>query len=166
MKTIKQKKTSPYSDVVKAAVSIVLCQAVGGLGGLVTYPAISTWYAVLNKPSFNPPNWIFGPMWTLLYLLMGVSLFLVWRKGPARHKTFLAVFGLQLCLNFLWSLIFFGWHLPGLAFADIVFLWALILWSTLLAGRISSLAGYLMIPYLVWVSFAGVLNYFLWILNL
>jgi len=136
-------------------------------GGLFTSPAIrSGWYGLLQKPSFNPPGWIFGPVWTVLYILMAVSAWLVWEKaGQAPVKVALSLFFVQLLLNVTWSLLFFGMGRPDLAFAEILVLWALILTVTLLFYRIRPAASLLMLPYLAWVSFAVVLNGFIWRLN-
>ena len=143
---------------------IILSQTAGLIGSLFTAPAISTWYAELTKPSFTPPGWIFGPVWTVLYLLMGVAAFLVWRKG-LRHRqvkvALWAFFG-QLALNSLWSIIFFGLRNPGLAFAEIVVLWAAIIATAYLFFKVSKPAAWLLAPYLLWVSFAGFLNYSIW----
>lgn len=136
-------------------------------GGLFTSPAIrSGWYGLLQKPSFNPPGWIFGPVWTVLYILMAVSAWLVWEKaGQAPVKVALSLFFVQLLLNVTWSLLFFGMGRPDLAFAEVLVLWALILTVTLLFYRIRPAASLLMLPYLAWVSFAVVLNGFIWRLN-
>jgi benzodiazapine receptor len=151
----------------KLVVSILLCQLAGVIGGLFTASSVDSWYATLTKPSFNPPNWLFSPVWITLYVLMGVALFLVWRQGIQTEgvKSALIVFGLQLALNTLWSLLFFGLKMPLFAFIEIVILWCLILITILKFKKISKIAGLLLIPYLLWVSFAAVLNYFLWYLN-
>jgi benzodiazapine receptor len=155
------------SDTLKLVVSILLCQLAGVIGGLFTASSVNLWYATLTKPSFNPPNWIFSPVWITLYALMGVALFLVWRQGLQTDsvKSALIVFGLQLALNTLWSLLFFGLKMPFLALIEIVVLWSLILITLLKFKKISRLAGLLLIPYFLWVSFAAVLNFFLWYLN-
>jgi translocator protein len=125
------------------------------------------WYATLTKPALSPPNWIFGPVWMTLYALMGIAVFLVWAKGGDRKDVHVAllVFGIQLILNALWSIIFFGLHSPGWAFADIVILWFAIVWTMTLFYKISKPATWLLVPYILWVSFANYLNYSLWILN-
>ncbi len=147
--------------------SIVICELVGVIGGLFTAPAIATWYNLLRKPSFNPPAWVFGPVWTALYLMMGVAAFLVWRKGwgNAQVKVALVVFGLQLLLNFLWSPVFFGMRSPLGGLLVIVPLWGAILATIVLFARVSVPVAVLMVPYLLWVSFATVLNYALYLLN-
>jgi benzodiazapine receptor len=154
-------------DVARLIVSIVVCQLAGGLGAIFTTPAIPTWYASLNKPSFNPPNTVFFPVWTTLYTLMGIAVFLVWRKGlhERRVRVALALFGIQLILNLGWTIIFFGLYSLFGAVIAIVFLWVAILINILTFWRISKVAGALLIPYILWVSFAGILNYSLWVLN-
>lgn len=149
------------------AISLVVCFFVAFAGSAVTTPSINTWYLMLQKPWFNPPNWIFGPVWTLLYFLMGVSLALVLHKGLHAKKIRRAalIFLVQLALNFLWSLVFFSFHLPLAAFAVIIALWVGIL-KTIQAFRpISSRAAYLLYPYLAWVSFAALLNLSIALLN-
>lgn len=147
--------------------SILFVQAIGIAGSFFTFTSISDWYPALNKPGFTPPNWIFGPVWTILYLLMGISLFLVWKKGIKNEKvsSALTLFFIQLALNFLWSVIFFGLKMPGLAFFEIVILWIAILIVILKFLKLNKTAAYLLIPYFVWVSFASVLNLFIFLLN-
>jgi len=152
----------------KLIVSILLCQAVGIGGAFFTSPAVSSsWYRALEKPALNPPSWVFSPVWITLYFLMGVALFLVWRASGERRKIKMAlsVFGIQLFFNALWSVIFFGWQNLGWALADIVALGLAIVWTIFVFRKISKTAGYLLAPYLLWVGFAGYLNYALWILN-
>ena len=154
-------------DIVRLIVSIVVCQLAGGLGAIFTTPAIPTWYASLNKPPFNPPNWVFFPVWTLLYTLMGIAAFLVWRKGldQRRVRVALGLFGIQLILNLAWTIIFFGLHSLFGAVIAILFLWIFILVNIVTFWRISKPAGALLIPYILWVSFAGLLNVSVWMLN-
>lgn len=124
------------------------------------------WYARLEKPSWNPPNWVFGPVWTLLYISMAVAAWLVWRQaGLCAAALPLAMFAVQLALNGAWTWLFFGLHNPALAFADIVLLWAAILVTALLFWPVRPLAGALLLPYLAWVSFAASLNFALWRMN-
>jgi len=151
----------------KLVIAIVVSELAGVIGSVFTISAIPTWYAALQKPSFSPPNWIFGPVWTTLYLLIGVAAFLVWRHGLERKevKTALAIFGGQLVLNTLWSIIFFGLHNHFWAFIEIIVLWSAILWTIFAFYKISRPAAYLLLPYILWVSFAGYLNYSIWILN-
>ena len=145
----------------KLVLAIIICQLAGFIGSLFTMPAIAGWYSQLNKPSFNPPNWLFGPAWLTLYTLMGISAYLIWRRGIAKKevKTALIIFGVQLILNSLWSIIFFGLKLPWLAFAEISLLWIFILLTILKFLKISQPAGLLLLPYLAWVSFASLLNF-------
>jgi translocator protein len=139
---------------------------VGFLGSLLTTPAIDGWYKIINKPSFNPPNWIFSPVWTLLFILMGISLFLILKKPKSHYrKKAIIVFSLQLALNLFWSFLFFFLKSPNLAFLEIIILWFFILATILYFWRLSRLAAYLLIPYLSWVSFASILNYYIWRLN-
>jgi tryptophan-rich sensory protein len=147
---------------------IIVCQLAGFIGSMFTTPAIPTWYANINKPSFNPPNWVFAPVWTTLYLLMGIALFLVLLKGLKEKyvKIAVLVFTFQLVLNSLWSFLFFGLQSPSAAFIEIILLWAAILASIILFFRISKIAGYLLIPYILWVSFASVLNFAIWQINI
>lgn len=137
------------------------------MGSVFTFSQIPTWYATLNQPSFNPPSWIFGPVWTTLYLLMGIALYLVWEKGikDAKAKQAVVLFGIQLVLNSLWSIIFFGLHNIPLALAEIVVLLAFIVATVVKFYRIRRLAAYLLLPYLAWSAFATFLTYSYWILN-
>jgi tryptophan-rich sensory protein len=154
-------------DLLRLITSILLCQLAGFLGSLFTIPAIPTWYKTLNKPFFNPPNWIFSPVWISLFFLMGISLFLVWRRqGHPTFKTALIFFFVQLILNILWSVAFFGLRSPLLGLIDIILLWIAILLTILNFLKVSKIGGLLLIPYLIWVSFATFLNFSLWILNL
>lgn len=153
--------------ILNLVLAILICQMAGLLGILAIMPAIPTWYSGLNKPDFSPPNWLFAPVWTLLYALMGASAFLIWQLGMDKKevKTALAVFTLQLVLNMLWSFLFFGLHLPLLAFGEILFLWLLILLTINKFWSLSKPAAFLLLPYLLWVSFAALLNFFIVRLN-
>jgi tryptophan-rich sensory protein len=148
-------------------ISLIPPLLIGFIGSLLTTPSIDTWYANLNKPSFNPPNWIFSPVWTTLFILMGIALFLVVKEkiDYGRKKRAMAIFFFQLALNIFWSYSFFFLHNPLLAFVVIVFLFLAILLNIITFFKISKPAGYLLIPYIVWVSFAGVLNFFIFYLN-
>jgi len=148
------------------AVSIIVCQLAGIVGSLFTTQAIPNWYATLKKPSFNPPSWLFGPVWITLYTMMGVSMYLIWQKRTVANVWPAIIFFLiHLAVNASWSIIFFGQKNPGMAFAVIVLLWLMIIVSIVLFYRINKTAGLLLIPYLFWVSFASVLNYSIWKLN-
>ncbi|MBI2641533.1 tryptophan-rich sensory protein [Candidatus Roizmanbacteria bacterium] len=148
-------------------VFVLLCEAVGIISTPFTIAAIPTWYATLNKPFFSPPNWIFGPVWTLLYAMMGVSAYLIWEKGWKNRKVRVALyfFIAQLFFNFLWSLLFFGLRSPLLGLIDIIVLWFAILFTMLQFSKSSKPASYLLIPYLLWVMFATLLNFSILILN-
>lgn len=170
LKTWKQAATSgkKMSSLPKLLIAITVCLTAGFLGSLFTAPAIDTWYAGLNKPWFNPPDFLFAQVWTGLYILMGVAVWLVWKKGLQTEKTkeALILFEAQLLLNTVWSIIFFGLREPLLAFVEIIFLW-LFIWFTMRAFfKVSRVAGVLLIPYLAWVSFAAVLNFSIFLLNL
>ncbi len=153
--------------LVQLAFCVVVVELAGIVGSLFTIPSIPTWYATLQKPLLSPPSWVFGPVWTALYFLMGVSLFLVLRKGvkERRVKEAALIFCIQLGLNVLWSLLFFGLHSPILALIDIIALWFSIVWTIVVFYKLSRPAGLLLIPYLAWVSFASYLNYAIWIIN-
>lgn len=147
--------------------AIVVCELVGVLGSFFTTPAIPTWYASLIKPSFSPPSWVFAPVWTTLFALMGIAFFLVWQKGfkGVNGKLAFAIFILQLVLNLMWSIIFFGLHNIGLAAMEIAILWVAILVTVIRFYRISKPAGFLLLPYLLWVTFAAILTFAYWQLN-
>lgn len=147
-------------------IAILACELAGGIGSIFTAPAISGWYAGLVRGPLNPPNWIFGPVWTSLFALMGVAVFLVWekRKSPG-GKIALAFFLIQMVLNVLWSILFFGARSPLAAFVEIIFLWLAILGTIIAFKKISFAAALLLLPYLAWVSFAAYLNYYIMILN-
>lgn len=149
----------------KLLLSIGLCFGAGIVGSFFTVSAIPTWYATLNKPSFSPPNWVFGPVWTVLYILMGISLYLVWISKSKAKQHALNLFFVQLGLNALWSIVFFGLHSPFLALLTIIVLWAMIILTMRAFLKINKISGWLLVPYLVWVSFATYLNYSIWALN-
>jgi len=155
----------PHQYVVLAAL-VALCLAVGALGGWTTAQSVTTWYPTLAKPSFNPPDWVFGPVWTTLYVLMAIAAWLVWRRsGLHGARPALVLFAVQLALNLAWSLLFFGAHRVDLALADIVVLWAALVATAIAFRRHSTMATVLMLPYLAWVSFASLLNFSIWRLN-
>lgn len=151
----------------KLFISILLPLLVGAISGLFTALGVKGWYANAVKPSFNPPNWIFGPVWTILYIMMGIALFLVWKAAADKQlkRTAIVLYGVQLALNFCWSIIFFKMQEPGWAFAEILLMWLMILLTIIWFGKISSTAAWLLVPYICWVSFAAVLNYSIWQLN-
>lgn len=146
---------------------VVLCEAAGGLGSLFTMPSVRSWYPSIVKPALNPPAWVFGPVWTTLFALMGIAAFLIWRQGTEKRavRNALFVFGIQLALNVFWSLLFFGLHSPLASLVEIILLWVAILWTTIAFHRLSKPAAYLLVPYLLWVSFASYLNAAIWWLN-
>ncbi|MEO8514819.1 MAG: TspO/MBR family protein [Ignavibacteria bacterium] len=155
------------SNFIKLITSIIICQLAGFIGTIFTVDSISNWYNYLSKPSLNPPNWIFGPVWITLYTLMGISLYLVWIKGLGvqRNKNAFMLFLVQLVFNSLWSIVFFGLHQILPAVIVIVVLWLLIFACIFSFKPISQPAAYLLIPYLFWVSFASYLNISIYILN-
>jgi len=147
-------------QLVGLAVSIGVCFAVAAVGSALTLPSINTWYAALNKPSWNPPSWVFGPVWSALYLTMAVAAWMVWReRGLSAAMVPLLLFALQLALNCAWSGLFFALRKPWLAFADIAVLWCAIVATMISFSRVSWPASLLLAPYLAWVSFAAVLNF-------
>ena len=154
-------------EIIKLVVSIAVCLAAGGIGGLFTAKSVKTWYPTLKKPRFTPPRQAFGPVWTTLYILMGISVFLVWREGLAAPGVTLAfiLFWVQLAFNVAWSAVFFGMRHKGGGLAVIVILWLLILGTIITSFRVNAAAGGLLIPYIVWVSVATYLNAGLWRLN-
>ena len=152
------------NKIIKLLASILLCLIVGLGGSIFTFKEIPGWYAGLQKPFFSPPNWIFGPVWTTLYILMGIAFYLIWIKGK-KNKKAMIIFGWQLAANFLWSMLFFGMHSPALALVDIVALWTLIYLTIKEFSKISKFSAYLLYPYLAWVSFASLLNAAVWWLN-
>lgn len=150
----------------KLLLAIIVCEAAGVIGTPFTTQAIPTWYSTLTKPSFNPPNWLFGPVWTGLYALMGLSLYLIWRSKPGLQKGFTEkLFYTQLILNAMWSILFFGLQNPSLALFEIIILWVLIVLTLLNAYRLNKTAGLLFVPYLMWVTFASILNWAIVMLN-
>ncbi|MBI2450456.1 MAG: tryptophan-rich sensory protein [Candidatus Nealsonbacteria bacterium] len=167
-------------DLLKLIISVAISELAGIVGSFFTVSAIPNWYSALVKPALNPPAWVFGPVWTTLYALMGIAAFLIWREYskltlsevegliPQRKrqiKMALGVFGIQLFLNAIWSIIFFGLQNPGWALVDIVLLWLAIAWTMVVFYKISKPAAYLLVPYLLWVSFAAYLNYSIWMFN-
>jgi benzodiazapine receptor len=151
----------------KLALCIVICELAGIIGSVFTISTIPTWYAGVVKPALNPPSWVFGPVWTLLYALMGIAAFLIWKRGWQRKevKTALGIFGAQLLANAIWSILFFGARNPFYALIDILILWILIAVTIVAFYRIVKPAAYLLVPYICWVSFATYLNYMIYVLN-
>jgi tryptophan-rich sensory protein len=155
-------------SIAKLILAIVVCQVAGAIGSIFTFSSIPTWYATINKPSFTPPNWLFGPVWITLYTLMGISLYLIWNKGLENKevKSSLFIFSAQLVLNALWSILFFGLKFPFYAFIEIIILWIAIVVTIFKFYKISKNAGLILLPYIIWVSIALTLNFYVWILNL
>ena len=150
----------------KLASSVILSLLIGGISGIATSGEINGWYMGLNKPTFNPPNWVFGPVWTILYILMGVSFFLIWNLPPSKNiSKAMLIFMTQMTLNFFWSFLFFKFKLMGWAFVEIVILWLLIIWTISLFYKLKKSAGLLNVPYLLWVTFASTLNLAYFLLN-
>jgi tryptophan-rich sensory protein len=160
-------------DIIRLAIAIALPLGAGALGSVFTAESVSSWYQTVEKPWFTPPSWLFGPAWTILYVLMGVALFVVWKriaatahgiKSPRAVLPFV-IFGAQLALNVLWSFLFFGLRSPQLAFAEIMILLASIALTIAVFSKVSKLAGSLLLPYAAWVIFASLLNFEIWMLN-
>ena len=152
----------------KLILCIVACELIGASGAIFTAPAIDGWYATIQKPSFNPPDWIFAPVWGFLFFLMGVSLYLILEKDPkdSMVKSALLIFSGQFILNIIWSFLFFGLQRPFDALLEITVLWFAILLTISQFNKIDRKAGFLLVPYLLWVSFAAILNFSIWILNM
>ena len=150
----------------KLALCLLLTLSVGAIAGIATASNISGWYVSLNKPFFNPPNYLFGPVWTILYILMGVSFYMILQSANKENrKSAVLLFSIQLFLNFWWSFIFFKFHLLGFALIEIIAIWLFIILMILQFKKINKLAAYLQLPYLAWVSFATLLNASIWWLN-
>ena len=156
-------------DYKKLIICLLIPQLAGLLGSVANMTSLDSWFLSLVKPSFNPPNWIFGPVWTILFIMMGISLYLVWQKrGLFNQKQWLfslKIFSIQLGLNILWSYLFFFFRSPLAGLAEIILLWVFILFNIIHFYKLNKTAGLLLVPYLLWVSFASVLNLNLWILN-
>ncbi|MCL5006691.1 MAG: tryptophan-rich sensory protein [Patescibacteria group bacterium] len=155
------------NNTFKLIIAIVVSEFAGIIGSVFTTPSIVGWYANLAKSALNPPAWVFGPVWTTLFAFMGIAAFLVWRKGLDRKdvKIALSIFAIQLVLNTLWSIIFFGLHSPAGALVEIIFLWLAILATIISFAKISKPAAWLLAPYILWVTFAAYLNVMIWLLN-
>jgi len=155
-------------NVLKLIASILFSLGAGVIGSFFTASSVSTWYQTIQKPSFNPPSWVFSPVWTILFIMMGVALYLVWKEGLREKKVKIAfiIFWVQLVLNTLWSVLFFGLQSPLYALVEIIFLWVAIFITIIWFSRVSKKAAYLLIPYLLWVSFATILNFAIFYLNI
>ncbi len=159
-------------NIFKLIIAIAISELAGIIGSVFTTPSVTGWYAGITKPAINPPAWVFGPVWTTLFALMGIAAFLIWssyaKASEDKKKTIkigLALFGMQLVFNTLWSIIFFGLQSPRGALVEIVFLWLAIAATIVTFAKVSKLAAWLLVPYILWVSFAAYLNYSIWILN-
>jgi translocator protein len=156
------------NNILKIIIAIAIPLIAGGISGFFTTSEISGWYQTITKPSWNPPNWLFGPVWTMLYILMGIALYLVWKNETAEasiKRTAIILFAIQLLLNFFWSLIFFKQHQIGWAFIEIIAMWFFILLTIFAFAKVNTAAAWLLVPYICWVSFASILNYTIWKLN-
>ena len=159
-------RPSRSRDLLSLFAFIILCLAVSVGGGAITSTSVDTWYQALEKPPFNPPDWLFAPVWTALYILMGIAAWRIWRlRSFEATRTAFAVFGVQLCLNLAWSFLFFGLQRIDLALLEIIILLIAIITNTIVFWRIERLAGLLFVPYAVWVTYATILNAYLWLLN-
>ena len=151
---------------IKLIIAILLPMVIGGFSGFLTANSINDWYTTLQQPSFNPPNWVFGPVWTTLYLIMGISFYRIWILPVSEERNFaIVVFFGQMILNFFWSLIFFRWHLIGTALAEIILMWVMIATMIHLFKKLDKVAGIMNVPYLLWVTFASALNAAYFVLN-
>jgi benzodiazapine receptor len=154
------------SQIFKLLASLALPLVLGAIAGLFTAEAVPEWYETLNRPPFNPPNWLFGPVWTTLYILLGISLFLIWKQSASKERNLaIFVFLLQQALNFGWSFIFFYFNMIGFALIEIILLWISIIVMLVLFYKIKPMTAYINIPYLIWVTFATILNASYYILN-
>ena len=155
------------SNIVKGIIAIAIPLLVGGASGFFTVTGVESWYQTIQKPSWNPPNWVFGPVWTTLYIMMGIALFLVWKEDTSQElkKIAIALFSVQLILNFFWSFIFFNLQQPGWALVEIIAMWFFILLTIFAFAQVNKTAAWLLVPYISWVSFATILNYSIWQLN-
>ncbi|MBP9099619.1 MAG: tryptophan-rich sensory protein [Ferruginibacter sp.] len=153
--------------IYKLIIAVLIPLAVGSLAGYFTASSVNGWYTTLVKPSFNPPNWLFAPVWTSLYIMMGIAFYLIWKKeaNDVVKSTAVTLYIVQLALNFLWSFVFFYAQQPGWALVNIILMWIFIFLTILWFGKISSLSAWLLVPYICWVSFATVLNFAIWKLN-
>ncbi len=154
-------------DIIRLVISFITCFLAAGIGSVFTTKSVKQWYPGLKKPRFTPPNWAFGPVWTVLYILMAISIFFIWKEGLDTQGVLLpfVLFWIQLILNALWSVIFFGFRAKGLGVITIIILWLLILATIITSSRVSVLAGGLLIPYIIWVSIATYLNTGVYLLN-
>ena len=151
----------------KLLISIIGCELIGILSGVISASGVTAWFLTLRKPSWNPPSWLFGPVWTILYCLMGIAWYLIWKSNADTNqkKTAFRLFAFQLLLNFFWSILFFKFHQPFYAFIEIIFMLLAIILTMNSFYAVSKTATWLLVPYLLWVSFATFLNFTIWTLN-
>lgn len=161
----RQKLNNKHDLAKKIIVMIVIAELAGVVGSIFTFPSVGTWYSTLNKPWFTPPSWVFGPVWLALYALMGIAAGLVWNSKSKLKERALQIYGFQLLLNVVWSLLFFGLHASLYALIDIVAMWIAIAATIFVFYKVDKRAGWLLVPYIIWVTIATALNYYVWILN-
>ena len=149
----------------KIILCVIICTSLGFLSGISTADSITNWFQFVKKPSWNPPSWLFAPVWTLLYILMGISVALIWKSNSNSKKSAISLFVIQFILNLCWSIIFFNQHQTGWAFIEIIIMLIFIIMTTISFYKINKTAAYLLLPYICWVSFATVLNGTIWFLN-
>lgn len=155
-----------WRNILELVFAIAISQSAGLIGSLFTFTSVDSWYSMLERPALSPPNWVFGPVWTTLYTLMGISAYLAWRAAKKKQRAEIAgVFLFQLALNAIWSIIFFGLQDPEFAFVEIALLWVVIIWNIVVFWKVSKVSAVLLIPYLLWVSFASYLTLSIAILN-
>lgn len=155
-----------FKKIITLLLCIVIPLAIGFVSGIISAAGVTDWYMNVQKPSFNPPSWVFGPVWTVLYILMGISIYLTLQQPASKlRNTALVLQTVQLSLNFWWSIIFFAMENPALALLEIILLWLSILVLIIVTWRVKRVAAYLLLPYLAWVNFAAILNASIWILN-
>jgi translocator protein len=155
------------TNTIKLIISIAIPVAIGATSGFFTVTGVESWYQTINKPSWNPPSWIFGPVWTSLYVMMGIAFYLVWKSDSSSilKKTAIILFAAQLLFNFFWSFIFFNQQQIGWALVEMLIMWVLILLTIFAFANVSKTAAWLLVPYIAWVSFAAILNFTIWKLN-
>ncbi len=157
---------SKAKNILSFIICLLIPLIIGGVSGYITSSEITDWFSTLRKPSFNPPNYVFGPVWTILYILMGISSFMIWKSPHTElRKKAILIYGIQLFLNFWWSIIFFSFHLLFFSIIEIVMMWSMIIYMIIVFRKINKSAAYINIPYILWVSFATALTISIWILN-
>lgn len=167
LRTDKYFKRYAMKNWLKLLISILLPQVAAGIGAYFTVTGTGTWYQTIEKPDWNPPSWLFAPVWTILYIAMGVAFYLIWKSSaaPGKKRTAMILWGVQLVLNLFWTIIFFNQHQLFWATVEIAVLWVAILATIFAFAKISKVAAWLLVPYIAWVSFAGILTWTIWSLN-